>query len=221
MRERLAHEYDELKIQERTRPATELHDSVAQDLNGIAMQLDAARRLARTDPNKMLVVIDATAHTLAACRAELKNCLWDLRSCTLDETNLNEAVRKAVLPHIGEARLVTDLRIVRSRISDNTTHAMLCVIRELCSNAVRHGHASEISISGYGEPSFIHFEVTDNGTGFDPLAVPGSAAGHFGLQGIRERLVPFNGTISIDSHPGGNTIISVTMRKLQGQEETA
>ena len=58
----------------------------------------------------------------------------------------------------------------------------------------------------------LRFSVSDDGCGFDPKTCPGVAQGHFGLQGIRERVNQFDGEMAIESAPGKGSRISVLMR---------
>jgi len=85
------------------------------------------------------------------------------------------------------------------------------IIRELVQNAVRHGGASIVKIAGSLEDGIIRFSVSDNGCGFDPATRPGILQGHFGLQGIRERVNQFNGEMEISSSPGKGAKIVVTL----------
>ena len=57
----------------------------------------------------------------------------------------------------------------------------------------------------------LHFSVRDDGCGFDPDNCPDLREGHFGLQGVRERIKKFNGKMTVDSHPGAGTRIAVSM----------
>lgn len=197
-REKIARASLELKVAERTRLATEIHDSISQTLTGIALQFDngADEQIVR--------------QMLASCRHELKSCLWDLRSRTFEEKDMTEAVRRAIKPSVGRADVAVRFNVPRSDLSESTTHAILRIIRELVVNAVGHGKATRIRIAGEKEDDAIRFSVTDNGGGFDPTTAPGAATGHFGLQGIRERLVAFRGRIEIDSR-SGETRMAVTL----------
>ena len=142
---------------------------------------------------------------LASCRRELKDCLWDQRSRTFDEKDMNEAVNRTITPHTGDAKAVVRFNVQRSRLSESTTHTVLSVVRELVVNAVRHGGATRIWIAGECSDGRISFSVRDDGCGFDPASAPGPRDGHFGLQGIRERVRAAKGTIDISSAPGGGT----------------
>ena len=215
--EQVAHVASDLKVYERTRLAVELHDSLSQNLTGVSLAIRAANRLADADPDGMRKSLGLAANTLDSCRDELRNCLWDLRNQTLEESDMNEAIRQTLAPHIGDAKLTIRFNVPRERLSDNTAHAILRIVRELATNAVRHGHATQIRIAGAIESGRLLFSVSDNGSGFDPQTAPGIRQGHFGLQGIRDRIDGFEGDFVLDSSPGKGTkaIISIRLKSSQ------
>ena len=124
---------------------------------------------------------------------------------------MTEAVAETVRPHIGKTKLLVRFNVPRSRLSDSSAHAVLCIVRELAVNAVRHGHATDIRIAGEFKDGQIRFSVRDNGGGFDPDSRPGSAQGHFGLLGVNERISAFKGTLKIDSAIGKGTKATVIL----------
>ena len=99
----------------------------------------------------------------------------------------------------------------RDRLTDNTAHTILRIIRELTVNAIRHGAAAEIKVAGSVENGRLNVSVRDDGTGFDPSSAPGVEQGHFGIEGIRERISAFKGTLRIDSAPGRGTKAVVSL----------
>ena len=200
-----------LKTHERTRLAVELHDSIAQNLTGAVMELKAAHILAQEDPQSAMDHVSLATKTLDSCRDDLRNCIWDLRNQTLEEICLDEAIRKTVLPHIADTELNIRFNVPRTRLSDNTTHDILRIIRELCINAVRHGNATAIRIAGCLDGDRLLFSVADNGCGFDPAHAPGIVQGHFGLQGIRDRTKAFDGTMHVESRLGAGTKVTITL----------
>lgn len=195
----------DIKVYERTRLAIELHDSLAQNLTGVALEIKTAGRLANTDPRQMGKYLDLAAKTLESSRTELRNCLWDLRCQALEAKDMNEAIRQSLGPLVSEAAFAIRFNVPRERFSDNTTHALLRIIRELVSNAIRHGHAQTIRIAGSIDNNQLLFSVKDDGCGFNPETSPNVDQGHFGLQGIRERIKEFNGEIEIASAAGSGT----------------
>ena len=101
-----------------------------------------------------------------------------------------------------------------SIITGPTVHAILAVIRELVSNAVRHGNAWTIRIAGVIEEKTLLFSVTDDGSGFDFENRKNSDEGHFGIDGIRERLARLEGSISYETpHSGGTkAVVRIPLR---------
>lgn len=201
----------DFKIYERTRLAVELHDSVAQMLTGVSMELCAAARAVRDDPSRLNSHLVMATKSLESCREELRNCLWDLRNLTLDESTVDEAIQKAVSQHLGDASLSVRFNVPRDRFSDNTLHAILRIIRELVINAVRHGNATEIRIAGSLGGEKLLFSVRDNGCGFNPNSAPSIEQGHFGLQGIRDRVDLLNGEVVMRSAPGKGTKATISI----------
>lgn len=211
LREQSAKLAETLRVDERTRLAAELHDSVAQDLTGISMQIETAEDLAADASEKLRRILGTASRSLLNCREELRNCLWDLRNHALDERNMGDAITRTLKPHLEGVELNLRFTVPRNVVSDATVHATLQIIRELATNAIRHGHAKHLRICGTIDGNRLLFSVSDDGCGFDPDAVPGVAHGHFGLTGIRERVRKLGGSITIQSSPGNGTKITVKL----------
>lgn len=210
--EQIAHVTSELKVYERTRLAVELHDSLSQTLTGVSLGISSAIDLAKNIPESLKRQLEYTSKTVEACRTELRNCLWDLRNEVLETTDMNRAIKLSLGQIVNHAAISVRFNIPRSRLSDKTTHMILRIIRELASNAIRHGNASKLMIAGCIDGETLHFSVKDNGTGFDPMNTPGISKGHFGLQGIQERLDLIDGEMHIDSAIGECTKITISIR---------
>jgi signal transduction histidine kinase len=182
----------DLRTEERTRLAVELHDTLAQNLTGVSMQLAAGH-------------VEIAEKTLKSCRDDLRDCLWDLRSQALEEPDMTQAILKTLRPHTGQSRVTVRFNVPRGKLSDKTAHALLRSIRELAVNALRHGKATDIKVAGALEGEHLICSVSDNGCGFDPVSAPGVLQGHFGLQGIRERIDALGGEFTIESTPDKGT----------------
>ena len=210
--EKIAHAEAEVKVEVRTRLAVELHDSISQSLTGIALQLDSAERANRPENAALSRFLGLARQMLGSCRRELQSCLLDLRNRTFEEKDLSEAIRRTVSPLSENAEVSVRFNVPRETLSDTAVHVILKIIRELVVNAIRHGGAKHVRIAGERQGESLRFSVKDDGTGFDPAAAPGPLQGHFGLQGIRERLDDFDGAVDVSSAPGCGAKVTVTMK---------
>ena len=209
--EQVAHVESKLKVYERTRLAVELHDALSQNLAGISFEIDAAERLSLTDGNGAQRHLAVASRSLDSCRAELKNCIWDLRSNALEDADMDTAIRRTLAPHVDDGVLSVRFNVPRESFTDATAHAVLCIIRELALNAIRHGGATRVLVAGSIEGGRLLFSVRDNGSGFDPESAPGPREGHNGLLGIHERVESFNGEFNIESMLGKGTKATVSI----------
>ena len=203
----------DLKVGERTRLAIELHDALSQNLTGAALEIETSDVLIDGSPAQAHQHLGIAAKTVKSCREELKNCLWDLRNDALGEKTMDSAIRRTLSPHVNGTDLTVRFNVPRERLSDDTAHALLRIIRELVQNAIRHGHATSVKVAGYMEKGSLLFSVQDDGCGFDPNDCPGVMQGHFGLQGIRERVNQFGGELHIDSSIGHGTKVTLSLMR--------
>ena len=211
LKEQTEHLKASLKTDERTRLAVELHDSLAQNITGVSMEIEAALRSQEDGFGEVVRHVAVADKALKSCRNELRNTLWDLRSQALDERDMQAAIERTLRPHVDGIRLTVAFDVQRSMLSDNTAHDILCIIRELAVNSIRHGGASEISVLGKVGDGSLAFSVADNGCGFDADGCPGVQEGHFGLQGIRDRLGKLSGSISFSRQGDGGTKASIVI----------
>ena len=198
-RAEIARKSSELRVAERTRIAVELHDSLSQNLTGIALAVNAG-------------AYDLAKKSLKSCRDELRNCLLDLRNDALEASDMDTAIRKSLAPHVRAVKLSVRFSLARNKLSDDDAYTILRIVRELAVNAIRHGQATELHIAGSVEAKRILFSVRDNGSGFDPQNTPGMAEGHFGLEGIRDRIKNRDGEMKIESAPGKGTKVSIWIK---------
>ena len=207
----------ELRVDERTRLAAELHDSLAQNMTGISLQIAAARSARNVSPESEDKHLETAERMLLSSRTELRRCIWDLRSEALSEPDFAKAIHTTIQPVIGKAKLNLSCDIDRSLMDDSTAHSVLRILRELAANAVAHGKAANVSVACEDGGDALRLTVSDDGSGFDPSNCPGQNDGHFGLSGIRERVKRLEGTFDIKSAPGEGAVATVTLAKESNQ----
>ena len=205
-----------LKLAERTRLAVELHDTIAQNMTGLALHIDAAQMAAEQDPQSALPYLTTLVQKMSGCRDNLRVCLWDLRNRALDAKTLDDAIRLTIAPYVKTVRVETGCDIACAALSEKTLHAVLCIVRELVLNAIRHGHARRLTIRGALAQGRLSLTVRDDGCGFDPANRPGVADGHFGLQGIDERVRRLGGSVRTETSPGHGCTVKIADLNAKG-----
>ena len=204
----------EFRVAERTRLAADLHDSFSQNMSIIGYHVAALQNSLAEKDAASASRLSTVAKMIKSCLVDLRRCLWDLRNDVLDEPNFAEALRRTVEPVSADADVCIRFDGRRSAISDATAHAMLNIVRELVANAVMHGRANHVRITGEVGANGLSLSVRDDGCGFDPEHRPGTGEGHFGIDGIRARLEKINGTLKIESAPGNGTKATITIKPL-------
>ncbi len=198
----------EAVAEERRRIAREFHDSLEQDLSGLALRLDsAAGSMADPEARRMM---ERQREIIARLRDETKQYVWDLR----DPARLQGSLTDRVEALLGELRDVhaTPIALQPSdplpAVSPETGHHLLQMLREAVSNAARHARADRISVKLHAEDGGVVASVTDDGIGFEPDG-RGPAAGHFGIRGLAERARRIGAVAMIESRPGVGTTVTI------------
>lgn len=200
--------------QERARIARELHDSLGQELVGIALQLDSAAARLPESPQQAERALTVARMMIRHSQAETKRSVADLRAEELDSTNLPTALEGLLQPLVataGSPQLHLDVQGTPRRLEGVVEHHLLRIGQEAVVNAAHHAHAERIEVLVCYRDHEVVLEVKDNGRGFDANEALAIASGHFGLLGLRERANKLQGCLRIESQPGAGTVVSVTV----------
>jgi signal transduction histidine kinase/ligand-binding sensor domain-containing protein len=198
-----------VKMEERTRLARELHDTLEQTLAGLRLQLSAAVRSLREAPDAAATNLDLARRMLAYCSEEARRTVMDLRAQELDQGDLAIALQEQARRQTLETRIAVDVKIVGAPrpLSSTTEHHLLRIAQEAVTNAVKHSGCDRVEVElGYHDTGTL-LVVRDNGRG---LAAGGGGNGHrFGLQGMRERAERIGGTFALETPAEGGVRIVV------------
>jgi two-component system, NarL family, sensor kinase len=199
--------------EERNRIAREIHDTIAQQLAGIAMQLESASAYvgARNDPRAASTIERALGLTRAALD-DARRSVLELRTSPLAERDLLGAVR-ALPRELGQTLgREVPVTVTGSGLSQRLPAAveigLYRIIREAITNAMRHSGAKTIAVHLDRRGKRVRARITDDGAGFVLDAVPQT---RFGLLGMNERARLLGGTLRIESVPGSGTTIEATI----------
>jgi NarL family two-component system sensor histidine kinase YdfH len=191
---------------ERERMARELHDTLAQGVAGLILQLEALKDHQQQNryPQAQSVLEQAIARarsTLGESRAAIEN----LRNDKVDFKGVVEAL-VAQFKSVSEVDCQLTLQLnENSPIPQNIQHHAQRVLHEALANINKHAGLAQAQINIEQNQSTLSLHITDDGTGFDTNQP--YAQGCFGLQGLAERARLTHSQYMLTSTPGAGTTI--------------
>ena len=204
--------------EERDRMARELHDTLEQQLSGVALQLDSLDYAATQNPAAASATLSLARRMLRYTRLEARRSVWDLRSKVLELEGLSAALR-AIAEQNGPSGPTIDVSVLGSEhtLSAGVDFHLLRIAQEATTNAIKHGAASLIKIELEYKPDGTCLSIKDDGLGFDPSASQPIPGPHFGLLGMRERAGKIAARLTLDSSPGMGCVVSVYLSNIKHQ----
>nr|MDQ2959831.1 sensor histidine kinase [Candidatus Dormibacteraeota bacterium] len=201
-------------LEERTRLAREIHDTLAQQLTGIVLQLEAAATLHQRSNDERAHDLVARARDQARLALqEARRSVWNLRPVPLESVGLGGAValeaerftaRSGVEVSVRNRRLPVDLAL-----PPQSEVAVFRILQEALTNAGRHSGADHVEIEMQAVGDELRLTVRDNGDGFDVDNVLPGENPSFGLVGMRERATLIGARFDITSDRGAGTVVSL------------
>lgn len=195
---------------ERTRIARDLHDGLGQNLTSMLLHLRVMEEAPSVDVARQHV---GTLRRIAAGSLEdLRRLVRDTRPPTLDDLGLVAALEKqlADMQDIGGIAITFTCNEANiERLPAAVETALYRVIQEAVTNAVRHSHASHLTVNLTRSDGELLVTIIDDGRGFDVAGVLQGAQSPFGLLGMQERVRPLGGSVAFTSEAGRGTTVHV------------
>jgi signal transduction histidine kinase len=203
--------------EERQRMAREIHDTLAQGLIGIIMQLQAADQASRK-PAEWRRHFELATSLARESLTEARRSVDALRPEPLEAGRLVDAVvsvaeRWSKLQDIPvQVSTSGDVRI----LPPEAEVALLRTAQEALANVARHAKASTVDLLLSYEDCEVSLEVRDDGAGFETPKTSARTrrttdAGGFGLVAMRQRIEGLSGTLKVESVPGSGTAVSASL----------
>lgn len=196
---------------ERAAIARELHDSTAQRVAALLLQLSTASRDA-DDPG-LAARLQEARDSAEAIMDEIRLLSHTMHPALLDDLGLEAALRKLARDTMSTTGIdvaVDSKETGRGRLPTNVESVLYRVAQEAVRNATRHAEAQHIRLRLSREPARVVLEVRDDGRGFDLAAVERARAG-MGLLSMHERVSLLDGWLEIDTGKGGGTSVTATI----------
>ncbi|HXJ44807.1 MAG TPA: two-component regulator propeller domain-containing protein [Bryobacteraceae bacterium] len=215
LKERQAQARYHLLLTERTRIAREMHDTVVQGCVGVSTLIEAAAGFALSDRGLMLECLDNARIHLRLTLDEARQALTDLRHDSF-EHGLSGALSEMTRAFALDRGIPVTVEITgpETDLPEAMNRTLLLVAREAVRNAIVHGSPTLVVVRLTFDSTGVRLEIRDDGRGFETPPDRLSAAGHFGILGMRERMDQIFGTLEVSSHPGaGVTVAAFLPRK--------
>lgn len=178
--------------EERRRIRRDLHDGLGPTLASLTLQLDAARNLLHSDPEKAEQMLVELKKQNQGTIQEVRNLVHELRPPALDEMGLIGALRSFVEQYHSSPQVELDVVESLPPLPAALEVAAYRIALEAINNVLRHADATLATVSIRLKESSLFLEVRDDGIGMSPNAKPG-----IGLLSMRERAEELGGRFTV------------------------
>jgi ligand-binding sensor domain-containing protein/signal transduction histidine kinase len=206
------------RVNERTRIARELHDSLLQGFQGLMFRLQAVRDLLPLRSSEAIEALDVALERGDKAIAEGRDTVSDLRQSIVGEGDIAQALTalSEELATQGGNGAVPCVRVLvegkQRGLNPMLRDEIYRISREALRNAFRHAKAQKIEAEITYADSEFRLHVRDDGKGIDPhVTNQGARAGHWGVPGMRERAKSFGGRLEVWSEVGAGTEVKLTV----------
>lgn len=197
---------------ERNRIAREIHDTLAQGLVAVSVQLQIVSRLLGSSTEAAKHHLGQAQELVRGGLEDARNAIWELRSQNAENRDLAAQLAKMADRVTAGTEIRTEVRVngAYRPLSERVEDELMRIAQEAVTNAVRHADAKRVEIQLRFSARSVMLMVQDNGRGFsgEPLT---ARDGHFGIAGMKERAEQIGGTLTWSSHEGEGTLVSVEL----------
>lgn len=200
-----------VREEERTHIAREIHDELGQQLTGLKMDISWLNRRLKTAEKDVLEKLLATLELIDTTIKTVRKIATELRPSILDDLGFLAAMewqseefekRSGIGVHFTH-------RLTDVQVPPNISTSLFRIYQELLTNVARHSKATLVETGTYLEGDTIFLSVRDNGHGFDMTGIANKKT--LGLTGIKERSSLIGGTYEIKSKPGFGTSVLISV----------
>ncbi len=202
----------QLQDEERRRLGRELHDSLAQSVLAVNLNLAQVARASVPLDERSRRAISEARRVLQEMSQEIRTLSYLLHPPVLDELGLTSAIKEyaAGFNERSGIQLEVDLQAGFGRLSQEAETAFFRIVQESLSNIQRHSGSQTAKIRLRADASRVELEVSDQGQGMDQTAVERGRSARtrlgVGILGMRERMTQLGGKLEVDSNSSGTTV---------------
>jgi signal transduction histidine kinase len=224
--ELLQQEREAAMLEERTRVAREIHDTIAQGLTGIIVQLGAAQRATANESPDAPRHLELAQQLARESLAEARRSIWNLRSPILERGDLTDALASlAVRPLGANIEVHFEQRGTEWILRAEVESSLLRVAQEALVNAAKHAQATQVEVVLEYASDQVQLSINDNGIGLDEETLRAQNVetgpwGGFGLLGMRERVRALGATLTLTNEGGTQVCVSIARARAEAVTES-
>ena len=206
---RLSNQLVRMQEEERKLLSRELHDELGQMLTALRMEIGRGERAQALGSPAFVQTVAESKALVDRMMRMVRDLAMGLRPSMLDDLGLEPALAWQAREFSRRYNVPVDLSVDGDleRLPDPQRTCVYRVVQEALTNCAKHSAATEIEVKVVRGRTRLDVSVRDNGVGMT------SAANHggLGLTGIKERVKDINGSASIETRPGGGTVVHITL----------
>ena len=203
----LATRQQDIREDERSRIAREIHDSLGQALTALKLQLVAAQDAAATEAPALSARLAETALMVDDLVKRVRRIATELRPPILDQLGLPAAVEWLAQDFSRRTgiRCKTDILPTDGAITSELATALFRIVQEALTNVLRHAGATRVDIELGVKSGCVMLEIDDDGSG---ITEAGMGPGSLGILGMRERAAALGGVLEVAPRSNGGTRVA-------------
>jgi signal transduction histidine kinase len=200
----------ESRLEERQRIGRDFHDTLQQELIGIGMLIANSKQNLHS-PDKASGMLNMAERMVQHATTESIRSIQDLMCVSVENGSLSHALEELVRPlaEMNGAQFEVDITGQLPQLAMQVETVLVRVVHEAVANAAKHANPSKITVAVDASEAEVFLSVTDDGVGFEMQRVHADGQRHFGLLGMRQRVLKVKGHLSIESAPGAGTSIRI------------
>ena len=204
----LATRQQDIREDERTRIAREIHDSLGQALTALKLQLSAAEEAASRDASGLGARLHETTRMVDDLVKSVRRIATDLRPPILDQLGLPAALEWLAQDFSRRTSIQCEATIgaTNDAINGELGTALFRIVQEALTNVLRHAGATRVDIALGMKSGCVTLEINDDGTGITEAGTVGP--GSLGILGMRERAAALGGVLEVVPRQEGGTRVA-------------
>ena len=211
-------------LEERSRLAREMHDTVIQGCTGISALLEAMASRAGKEATGNDGLLEYARLQARTTIDEARQAIWSLRHGREKDVDLIAALQvvaaqMAAELKVGDFETGEKQTVVlfehdeeRMEVGASVAHEILMTVREAVNNSVQHSRSGRVEMELRMQNEDLVICVADKGCGFAMDGESVAPEGHYGIVGMRERVQRLGGQMELSSVPGVGTRVQLRLR---------